>query len=167
MKKLLCLVLLVSMLTLSFAASADQAYTGDGYTLSYPDTWTVGLDQEGVDFVLMMTDGISNFNMVRTDLGMSFTPEQIEQLLMPMLLSQYQEQFENVTQIEQESPIVLGENTFNVIGFNISMFGFDMYMEQYVTMVGSVAYIFTATFQGVTEEALIEVYSTLSTFTAQ
>ena len=151
MKKLLCLVLLVSMLSLSVVAFADQTYTGDGYSFRFPDTWTFGADQDGAEFVLMMSDGNSNINMVYQDLGMKLTAEQVDQLLMPLLIQQYQDTFENVSFTEMDSPVVLGDNAYSVLGFYVTIFGMDRYMEQYIILNDKIAYIFTVTY--VSEDA--------------
>ena len=148
MKKLLCLVLLVSVLSLSVVAFADQTYTGDGYSFQFPDTWSFGIDQEGLEFVLMISDGYSNINLSIADIGMNVTAEQFDLLFVPILIQNYQtvEEFESITILEKESPIVLGDNTFSTLCFNASILGIDLYMEQYVVISGTVAYVFTVSY---------------------
>lgn len=165
MKKLLCLALMLCLLCPPMAALADQTYTGSGYSFNCPDTWTQGIDQDGIEFTLMMSDGASNLNLAIADITLSITNEQFDQLFVPMLIENYQQAFGNIEVVEIESPIQLGDNTFSVFGFNVTMFGIDMYMQQYIYLDGSIAYMFTATYLSQDSAFIEEVQSTLATFT--
>ena len=166
MKRFLCLVLLVGLLSLAVTASAatSKTYFGNGYYFSYPSNW-VQSSMESVDVVIQMPDGFSNINVSVTDMGMTLTPELFDLVLSDTMLELYQGMFNGVSKVEHESPATYGQNKCSVLAFTVSMFGLDMYMEQYALFHGTNTYLITATYFQQNSPYLEDVHDIVASFT--
>ena len=171
MKKLFCLLLVAIMSLSAFAFAENSIYTGEGFSFEYPATWTpvdeATAKASGLDVAFMLSDAASNINVAHQDIGMALTTEMFESLVLPTVVAQLKNTYTGYTEVEKESPVTYGDNTYAVIAFTIKVYGVDVYMEMYYTMVDTSMYVFTGTYLQADNEYAPELEIALSTFAVQ
>ncbi len=165
MKKLIAL-LIAALLLVSTAAMAQEVmtvYTNDTYSIAYPSTWS--LDSDDDDLTVYMPDGMSNFIISATPIGMYLTASDLTDLMLETMLQNFQNTYDKVTRVDIPSPVTYGGNEYAALAFTMEYSGLSLYMEQYYLCVDEDMYIFNATYMSPDSEYVDEAHEVLASFT--
>ena len=165
MKKLLSF-LLTAFLLLSAPALAREpvtVYTSDGFTITYPASWS--RDAQSSDLLSVdMPDDFSFFNLMRSEIPLTLTAATVEELLFPSLLQDAADSFDNVVKVDVPSPAVYGDNEFAVLAYTLEYGGDTYYCEHYYLCQGETLYAFTGFYPSPDSEYIQAMSPVLASF---
>ena len=165
MKKLIAL-LIAALMLVSAAAMAQEVmtvYTNDTYSVAYPSTWKLDSDDDGLS--VYMPDGMSNFIISATPIGVYLTASELTDLMLDTMFQNFVETYDGVVRVDTPSPVTYGGNEFAALAFTMEYSGLSLYMEQYYLCVDEDMYIFNATFMSIGSEYIDEAHDVLASFT--